>query len=166
MNHKFIRLSLLLGFAFLFSGCPVGIDYPAGYPGKEKIDRELIGTWFNDQDEPAVKEVRISKVDEYSMHAEVTQQGSMYSLDATELTGWCTEIGNMKFVYWQPNSNTDLQFYLYAYKIENGKLITYDVSLLDGGVDAVTSVENYRSQIERSLKKTECLTDTTYWQRK
>lgn len=166
MSGKFISISILFSVAILFSGCPMGIGYPAGYPGKEKIDKDLIGTWFNGEEDPEIKEVRITKIDDYSLRAEIIEAGSMYSLEAKEFTGWCTEIGKVKFVYWLPNSETENDYFLYGYRIDDKVLNTYDISLLDGGVDAVTSVESFRKQIETSIKMEGGLADTIRWERR
>lgn len=165
MNIKFFTTAFLAASVILFSGCPTGIGYPAGYPGKEKIDKDLVGTWTTPDEEKEIKLVRISRIDDFSLKAEVLETGSMYSLEAKEFTGWCTEIGGMKFVYWQPVSETEHDYFLYSYKIKGNNMESYDVSLLDGGIDAVTSVESYRDQIATSIKMTDGISDTIKWSR-
>ncbi len=164
-QHSIISLTLVL-FAFILSGCPVGIDYPPGYPGKEKLDKGLIGTWYNSNPDNEVVEIEISKADDYMYSATVITAGSMYSLESIVLSGWCTEIGGLKFVYFRSVSESEPQFFSYAYNLDGNELETFNFSLLDGGVDAVTSTEAYRSQIETSIKMTGGLSDTIRWMKK
>jgi len=152
--------------AFVLMACPVGIEHAAGYPGKEKIDKEIVGTWYNYKEDPEVKSITITKADEFTLNASVSEAGSMYSLDSKELKGWCTEIDGMKFIYFRPVSETDKNFYHYAYKFNGKNLETYDVALLDGGVDAVTSTESFRTQLQTSMKMAGAFSDTTVWVKK
>lgn len=145
----------------LLSGCPIGLDYPAGNTGTEKIDPNLLGTWTNNEDDPEFGKVTITKASTNSYAIKVENTGSMYSLEVTEFTGWVTKIGGKTFIYSLPNE--DKSYYLYCYEYSDGKLHTYDVGLLDGGTDAVKSTESLRVQIETSLKKDDCLSDEIVW---
>lgn len=49
-------------------------------------------------------------------------------------------------------------------KTENG-FITCDVSLLNGGVDIVTSTSTLRSEVISSMNKTEYCTETLTWEK-
>ncbi len=146
---KLAILLLMLPAVLLFYGCPVGLDYSAGTPGTEKIDKALLGTWVTDKAEHEIKKVTITKIDEYSYKLVVEEKGEMYSVEGDEFTGWVTTIKGKKFLYAKPTS--EAKYYLYNYEVSNNKLTTQDVSLLDGGVDAVTSTETLRKQIETSL---------------
>lgn len=155
----------LIGMAFVFSGCPIGLDYSAGKEGKEKIDKKLIGTWTNSLEDPEVKSVKIEKgTAKNTYKVTVLEKGSMYALNTDNLTGYCTKIANKTFVYFKPSDEN--KYYLYHYEWKKSSLITHDVTLLRGGVDKVTSTETLRSQIQASLKSDSCLTNTQTWSKK
>lgn len=151
-------LPLLL---FLF-GCPIGLKFPPGSPGKEVIDAGLLGTWETKNTDAEFGKAVLKKKDDYSFNVAVSDTRDIYALDETEFTGWNTEIDGQKIVYIQSEGD----FYIYGYKIEGGKLTLYDVSLLDGGTDAVTSTEALRKQIGTSLLKKDCLNDPRIFEKK
>lgn len=141
----------LAACAMLWMGCPVGLDYSLGEPGTEKIDKGLLGTWSNGITDEAVQSVKITEGDNNTYHVEVLERGELYSLETTELTGYFTELKGEKFIYLQPDGEE--KFYHYNYKL-NGKkeLVSVDMALLDGGIDAVTSTESLREQVSNSMK--------------
>lgn len=145
----------------LLSGCPIGLDYPAGNVGTEKIDKKLIGTWTNNDEGAEFAKVTFSKASDYSYNVKVEDVGEMYGLETTEFTGWVTKIGGETFIYALPSGESS--YYMYCYKLEGDKMFSYDVGLLDGGVDAVKSTESLRAQIETSLKKEDCLSSMFIW---
>lgn len=159
-------IALALPLMLLFSGCPVGIDYTLGYPGKEAIDKALLGDWITDGDDPDYRKVTIQQKDKFTYLVEVFETGSMYSLDVTRFTAWGTQVGGKTFLYAQAIGSSDMQYYLYCYEVVDKNTVkSFDVGLLDGGVDAVTSTESYRAQVETSLKMEGCLTDERIWRR-
>jgi len=145
-----------------FYGCPVGLDYPLGNPGKEKIDKNLIGTWTNDAEDPEVRKLTISKNDDYSYKILVIEKGSMYSLETDNLTGWITKIEGNTFFYAKADNEEKYYHYMFHFGGKN-EMTTCDVSLLDGGVDSVTSTDALRKQVAVSMKKIEFCNEITTW---
>lgn len=164
MKRLILNALLVLPFLLLFTGCPVGVDYPLGKQGSEEIDKALIGTWTTDAEDPDYRTVTISKKDNFSYDVEVFETGSMYSLDVTKFTAWVTKVGGKTFLYAQPVKSEDSQYYLYCFEAVDKKTMkSFDVSLLVGGVDAVTSTEAYRAEVEASMKMEDFLSDEKTW---
>jgi hypothetical protein len=86
----------------------------------------------------------------------------MYSLEEDILKGWVTEFGGYTFFYSKPL--IEKKFYHQIYKLTDSKtLVINDFSLLDGGIDAVTSTETLRAQVLTSSKMEGFLgEETTY----
>lgn len=152
----------LAAILLMSTGCPVGIDYPLGYPGTEKIEKKLIGTWYNDKEDHEMKRIRIGKWDNYSYRIEVLEVGSMYSVEDQNFRGWITKIGGKTFLYAKPDNSEE--YYLYCYAMDGKKkMSSWDVSLLVGGVDAVTSTEAFREEVKGSMLMDDFLTEETLW---
>lgn len=152
----------LLGVMLLSTGCPVGVDFPLGYPGTEKIDKKLLGTWYNDKEDHEIKRMTIEKWDNYSYRIEVLEAGSMYSVEDQSFRGWLTKVSGKTFLYAQPLSSEE--YYLYCYQMDGKKrMSSWDVGLLIGGTDAVTSTEAFREEVKGSLLMDDCLTEETLW---
>ncbi|HNF69840.1 MAG TPA: hypothetical protein PLL28_10715 [Chitinophagales bacterium] len=143
---------LLLPLMWVLAGCPVSVDYPLGYQDKDKIDNALIGTWAAADTSAEVQEVKISKIDEFTLAVEVTKRGSMYVEETDFFKGWCTTINNQKFVYFQNAGDNTQGYYSYNYWFEGKQLMTSDFALKVGGVDAVTSIEAYRQEVKASME--------------
>lgn len=141
---------LLLGLvALLCTGCPVGLDYAIGEPGSEKIDQGLVGKWLSENSGAEVLSVDIAKKDDHSYKVTVLERGEMYALETDNLTGWVTTVNGGNFLYLKPDGED--KFYHYQYRFDGKDLVTNDVSLLDGGIDAVTSTETLRKQVATSM---------------
>jgi hypothetical protein len=147
---KLITCCLLAFVLCTFYGCPIGLDYSLGVTGTENIDVALLGTWTCETSEAEVIQVKFAKKNDYVYNVTVLERGEMYSLGTDKLDGWVTSLNGATFLFLKPDDEE--KYYHYVYRIENKKLIVSDVSLLDGGVDAVTSTESLRSQVERSMK--------------
>jgi len=147
-----------------FYGCPVGLDYPLGNPGKEKIDKNLIGTWTNDAEDPEVRKLTISKNDDYSYKILVIEKGSMYSLETDNLMGWITDVDGKKFFYAKPDNEEKYYHYMIQFT-DKKEMTSCDVSLLDGGVDSVTSTDALRKQVAVSLGRTEFCDEKIVWKK-
>ena len=145
MKVKHTLLALLPIMVLLMTGCPVGLDYSLGKPGSEEINKALIGTWVNASEEAEVKKER----------------GEMYSLETNDLQGWVTSVGEKSFLYLKPDGEE--KYYHYCYWMDGENLITCDVSLLDGGVDAVTSTETLRQQVAKSMSMSDWGSETQEW---
>jgi len=156
-----LALSLIV-MMFLFSGCPVGIDYPLDTPGSKSIDKALLGTWISDKEGADIQKVIISKRDKTSYNIEVLEVGEYYSLDTKTFVAWVTTIGKEKFIYAKPD-NED-KYYIYRYKVNGkGSFETNDVGLLVGGIDAVTSTEAFRDEVSKSMKMDGCFSELQNW---
>lgn len=151
---KKVLLALTLPSVFFLFGCPIGVDFAPGNPGTEKIDAALIGQWETADADAEFTSVKLTKQDEYSFHASMLKTGEMYGLDETELTVWNTTVDGQKILYTLSGN----QYFIYGYKQgAANELKLYDIALLVGGMEAVTSTEAYRQEISGSLKKTNCL---------
>lgn len=159
---KLLHLSILVIVITSFYGCPIGIDYPLGTPGKEKINKDLIGIWESNDSEAEVLKVKFEKSDDNSYKVTVLERGAMYGLETDFLTGWVTEIEGKTFLFFKPENEE--KYYHYMIKeMGNGTMVTCDVSLLDGGVDAVTSTEAFRKQVATSMKSAEYGVESITW---
>ncbi len=146
MKKLLVFASLLL----LLTACPIGLDYAPGEIGKEEVNSKLIGTWMlSNPDDAEAKKFSISKIDKYSYKVEVVERGEMYSLETDNLTLYETTINGLHVLYLKPDNEE--QYYMYQYKLEGNTLTIADIPLLDGGIDAVTSTESLRKQIESSM---------------
>lgn len=152
------KLFYLLPLSLLLTACPIGLDYAPGDVGKEKINKELEGTWefqATDTDKDAeVLKVTFKKTNDSSFDVYVDTRGEMYSLDDNQLTGYETKIEDLNVLYLKPlNEN---KYYCYQYKLIDKKTMEIaDIPLLDGGIDAVKSTESLRQQIKASMQKPE-----------
>ncbi|MFN0274686.1 MAG: hypothetical protein ACKVPJ_02980 [Chitinophagales bacterium] len=161
---KGIALLFLALCSILFTACPVGLDHPLGRPGTEKLNENLIGTWYQPDDSFEMKLVEIKKLSDFTMHATVLEKTENYVPEVLEFKGWNTVLDGKNFMFFQDANETG-QFYLYCYELKGDVLTTWDVSLLVGGVDAVTSTEAFRQEVSASLKLPDCLTNMITWKR-
>jgi ABC-type amino acid transport substrate-binding protein len=161
---KYIFIILILPLALLLSGCPVGLDYPLGQPGKEHIDEQLIGNWHCDNTETEVIELSISKQDDFSYRVVVTERGSTYALETDSLTAWVTQLGNKTFFYLKPD-NEDKFYHYMVISADETTLVTCDMALLVGGIDVVTSREALLKEVEASMQKPEFTETVLEWNR-
>ncbi|MEZ4776567.1 MAG: hypothetical protein R3D00_25550 [Bacteroidia bacterium] len=145
--------TMLLVFAVLISGCPVGLDFPLGDPGKEKIDERLLGTWIDQSGEAEMQKLTLTKKDDYTYEVHVLEKGEMYALQVDYLDAWVTTLEGQSFLFGKPHDENDQKFYHYHYVFDGEDLIVHDVSLLEGGIDAVTSREALRKEVVASMKK-------------
>jgi len=158
----FITLILL---AIAFYGCPVGLKYSLGDPGKEKINEKLIGKWVTGNTDAEVKNLSISKNDNFSYNVYVGERGETYSLTTDTLKGWITQLEGNTFFYVKP-SNEDTYYHYFIKELSNNTLSTCDMTLLDGGVDAVTSSEELRNQVIKSMRRSDFCEEPIKWTKK
>ncbi len=155
----FFSVVTLLMLAILNSGCPVGIEYPLGNPNKEKLDARLLGTWVSQSTDSEIKRVKVSKKDDNTYVVEVLERGEMYALETDKLNAWVTYFNGESFLYAMPDDSNDQKYYHYHYVFDGNKLVMSDMSLLEGGMDAVTSQEALRNEVFASMKKPEFLSN-------
>lgn len=164
MKKSTIILLVMLPGIVLLWGCPVGIKYPAGNPGTEKIDPSLVGTWEQPDTNKEIMSVRIAKKDDFSYSISILEKGSLYMGDGDEYEGWVTTINGKKILFSRSLEGED--FYMYEFTVTKKTLTTHDIALLDGGIDVVTSTESLRKQIETSLGMEGGLSEETVWKKK
>ncbi|NLJ06789.1 MAG: hypothetical protein GX437_03860 [Sphingobacteriales bacterium] len=162
MKSVYLFALLLIGSMMLFSGCPVGTDYPPDNPGSKSIDKKLLGTWINNKEDADIQKVVISKGSNNSYDIEVLETGEYYMMSTKKFTGWVTTIGKEKFLYAKPDDEDKYYVYHYTLKGKNS-FESSDVGLLVGGIDAVTSIEAFRAEIEASMKMDDCFSDFITW---
>lgn len=149
---KRLILLCILPLMWVLTGCPISVDYPLGYPGKEKIDDKLIGSWVTADTSAEVISFTIEKADDFSYKVKVLERGSMYAENVDDFKGWNTTLGGKQFIYFQNVSDASAGYYSYCYWFDTaGNLVASDFALLVGGVDAVTSTENYRREVSQSM---------------
>ncbi len=148
---------------FVITGCPVSVDFPLGTPGTEKIDKDMIGKWIQTDTDKEVLKMEITKIDNYSVKLVVAEKGGIYAEDADTFIGWFTELDGKKFIYLRAAADTEADYYTYCYQVNGNTFKSYDVSLLVGGVDAVTSTNAYRLEVSKSLKMEGSLTGEAVW---
>lgn len=163
MKKSTLLFLLMLPSIVLFWGCPVGIKYSPGNPGTEKIDEALLGVWEQTDTNKEIMRVRIAKKDNFSYSISILERGSLYAMDGDDFEGWVTTIKGKKILFSRPLEEQD--FYMYEYSVKGKTLTTHDVALLDGGIDAVTSTESLRKQIETSLDMEGGLSEETVWKK-
>ncbi len=148
------KILFALPLLFLLTACPIGLDYSPGAIGTEVVNENLSGTWVLDEshDDHEVRKVKFTKIDKYSYAVEVLEQGEMYALETSRLTMYQTKIDGLNVMYLKPEGEN--KYYLYQFEMKGNKQFSIgDISLLDGGVDAVKSTQNLRDQIQASKNK-------------
>jgi hypothetical protein len=156
---KIMLFALIIG---TFYGCPVGLDHPLSEPGKEKIEDNLIGVWKNSNADAEITKVKISKKDEYSYTVQVLEKGEMYALETDNFIGWSASLEGKKFLFFKPD-NEDKYYHYVIKELKGTKMISCDLSLLDGGKDAVTSTEALRKEVISSMKMEGFCAETEQW---
>lgn len=162
----FLSLFLLLSCAILFTACPVSTTYPLEKKGAVKLDKALIGVWTTSTEEAEAQSISIKQGKETNTYdVTVLERGSMFMADGDDFTGWLAELGGRRFMVLQQIIEGVPQetFYVYHIKMENGKLISNDISLKVGGTDAVTSVQAYQEEVLASMKMEDFLASEMSW---
>src|SRR5690606_37166989 len=92
-------LIFIIPAMLMLTGCPVGMEYPLGEYGKEKIDEKLIGTWVNNDKSKEAQKVIITANDNLSYTLKVVEKSEdNYMIDATTFKAWITTIDSKKFL--------------------------------------------------------------------
>lgn len=151
MKSRYAGL-LALPLMLLLQACPVGTDYPLGYPGKEKADPGLIGTWEATDASPEVLRASVVPKDAYSYTVEVLAQSDLYMIGSTRFTGYTTILDKQNFFY--VFDRGDSKYYLYHYRLKGKKeLDLYDVGFLEKGIDGIVSTEAFRQEVTASMAR-------------
>lgn len=148
------KLFFLCPFLLLLTGCPVGLDYAPGTVGTEAVDTRFEGTWVLDASTPdhEVQKVTFEKLSKFAYTVTVVEVGEMYSMETDQFTMYQTNIDGLNVMYLKPSDED--KYYMYKFKFDSDKQMTIgDISLLEGGVDAVVSTEALRQEIATSKGK-------------
>ena len=156
--HSLLLVLAIVTTAFFTTGCPVAISHPLGKPGTEKIDGKLLGVWVATSDSADIVKMEIIKKDDYTYAVEVLESGENYMVESNNFDAWFTKLDGKSFVYSKPTDPAKDEYYLYHYSFKDKTLALEDVSLLVGGIDAVTDSETFRKEVSASLKMPDCLT--------
>lgn len=140
---------IFLAAVFLLTACPVGLKYSLGEPGTETIDQDLIGIWECDNKDSEISKIQFVARDKHSLSAKIIEQGASYAVEDLEFIVYQTELEGQLFLIFKGTSETP--YYHYHYKKEGDKISFHDVSLLVGGVDAVTSTTAMREEVRQSM---------------
>jgi hypothetical protein len=159
---RFIKITLFAIIIGTFYGCPVGLDYPIEAPGNEKIDEKLIGTWNNNNPDAEIIRVKISKKDDHSYTVQVLEKGEMYALETDNFIGWSASLEGKKFLFFKPD-NEDKYYHYVIKELTGPKMLSCDLSLLDGGKDAVTSTGALQKEALSSMKMEDFCAETEQW---
>lgn len=146
-------LWLLIPAAFMLQACPMGLDYAMSETGTEPISKKLIGVWENENSKAEVLKIEFFKNTDNSLKAKVLDRGELYSEETDDYEVWQSTLNNKTFLIFKPKGGD--KYYHYQIELKGNELIYNDVSLLDGGVDAVTSTKTLREQIANSIGKEE-----------
>jgi hypothetical protein len=157
-KSKWLLLSVLT-LSIFSTGCPVGLEYPLGDVGKEKIDARLLGTWVAQKESAEMKKLTVTKKDAHTYRVQVLERGEMYALETDWFDAWATNFDGQTFVFGRPDDENDQKYYHYHYAFDGGKLVLHDMALLDGGMDIVTSQMALRVQVRASMKRPEFLSE-------
>lgn len=162
MKKAYLLLSIAC--VILFFGCPVGMSFAPGEPGKELLDERIIGTWTTKDEFSVFKKAEVAKADSSSFRVKLYETTDMFVLgDETELTGWTTRIDEQDFLYLLSAELNE--YFTYGYSLREKGILLYDAALLDGGKDSVTSKESFRAQLATSIKKEEWYAEPVFYER-
>jgi hypothetical protein len=153
---------LLLPLTLLLTACPVGMDYSLGNL-KENIDQNLIGTWEVETESSEIKKVQFLKDSKSSLRVKILERGEMYALETDDLTAYQTVLEGKTFLILKPDGEE--KFYHYQYEMVEGKIVFHDVSLMVKGMDGVTSMEAFRTEVAASMKMENYGTEKTILKR-
>src|SRR3989338_8292247 len=135
---------------FLLTACPIGLNYSLGEPGTEKIDQLLIGTWECDNKDSEISIIQFLPRDKYSLTAKVLEHGLSFAAEDEEFVVYQTVLEGQLFLIFKGSGDSD--WYHYHYRLDGDKIVFHDVSLLLGGVEAVTSTRSLREEVSQSMQ--------------
>jgi len=144
------KLLFALPVLFLLTACPIGLDYAPGKVGTEAVDSRFEGTWTIDPSTPdhEVVKVTFKKQNKFAYAVTVEERGEMYAMETDDYFMYQTTVDGLNIMYLKPSNEE--KYYMYQFEFDGKQLVVGDISLLDGGVDALTSTESLREQIKTS----------------
>ncbi|HRY33046.1 MAG TPA: hypothetical protein P5531_08790 [Bacteroidales bacterium] len=150
-----LRWAAGICLVLLLQACPVSLDFPLGEEGIYPLDKALLGTWVNQGsgEDIEVKEVEVRALDAYTYRITVLQKTGSYMMSDMEFNAWIAKLDGEAFLVIDEGDGQ--KFLHYCYRLKGKQVTLYDMGLLDGGMDAVLSVESLRDQVSRSMKMPE-----------
>ncbi|MGB3007728.1 MAG: hypothetical protein WBC06_14520 [Chitinophagaceae bacterium] len=171
MKQNRIVLLFAIAISFIITGCPVSSSYPLAESSSAlPFDKNLTGTWENNKEDAEVKKIKIEKGSEANTYnVKVQETGELYAAETKNFIGWQVALKGKKFLVLMEtgeNASKDMPYYVYALSLNRNLLTTYEISLLENGTDAITSIKNYQDEVISSMKKEGFLSEKTEWKRK
>jgi hypothetical protein len=158
---KFHLILTLVLLAVLTTGCPHSIFYPLDNIDANKIDNRLLGIWINAHEGASIKKINVVEASPTQYDIEILEHDTLYYLD-NKFKAWVTTIKEWQFIYLKGECNN---YWNYQYRIDGGDILTDDICLLDGGIDALIDIESLRRQVEASIYYPEWGQKTQIWRR-
>lgn len=160
-----VRLIVLFFLGLSISGCPVALPYPLTET-PEPLDPTLLGTWVAQSEEAEIQEVAFTKKNNTTYTVEVLKQGAFYAAEGVDFEAQITRFEGRSILISRSVDAPDEGWFHYDVSVKGDVLVVHDVSLLVGGMDAVTSTQALRKELAASLKNPECLTGELVYDRK
>ena len=160
MKKISIYFSIVLLMFFLTS-CPESTTVPLAVKGSVKIDKALIGTWEADDIDVNLEKFTVSQNDQFSYKVAADIWDEITEDTETEyFIAWAVPVNDQKFIVAQKtvDNKTENTFYLYNYKIENGKLILHSLNVEYSVLNSIKSSEEYMNTLKSAMKKGNFLT--------
>lgn len=146
---KTLRFVCMLPLVLLLQACPVGLDYSLADKHQVPIDARLLGEWESDNPSGEIQSIVFKANNSMSLHATVLEPGDSYALEEVDFTVWQTELEGKTFLVFKPD--VEDKFYHYGVEMDDREIVFYDMSLLNGGTDAVNSSESLRKEVASSI---------------
>ncbi len=159
-----VRLMAMFFLALSMSGCPVALPYPLT-DTPDPLDPALLGTWVALSDEAEIQEVALTKKNNTTYLVKVLKQGAFYAAEGVDFEAQITRFEGRSILIARSVDAPDEGWFHYDVSVKEGLLVVHDLSLLVGGMDAVTSTQALRKELAASLKNPECLTGELVYDR-
>jgi hypothetical protein len=161
-----MRLCVLPALAVMLTGCPIGLDYPAGLHSAHLTDSRLAGTWTAESSDAAVMRLTIAESSPGLYRITVLERGEMYAPETSEFNAWLTSVDGHTILVAEAKENESTTYYHHHIQFDGDDAVAIeDISLLVGGIDAVVSTEALRGEISSSLATGEALTERIWYYR-
>lgn len=152
----------------LLTACPLSTSFPLGQKDEVEFNNLLIGTWSNKAKDPVIKQATISEGEEpLTAKLHVDEKGELFVAVGLDFLVWLTEIEDQTFLVLQQIIDGENQetYYVQHITIAQNVITTHDISLLENGIDAVTSIEAYREEVKASMHNPEFLQEQVEWKK-
>ena len=166
-QKKIMRLisNTLLLFSFIvLCSFPLYIEYPLGEPGKDKVDKKLLGTWEVEDDSRQFFKCEIKEINKFEYRLKVLEKGKQFGLEAEEFKLYTTKFEGEEFLYLQPIGTEKNGFYYFIYKMnDKDKMIVEEIA--DDRIDksALYSPEALKNYFEAKAGQSKYRTGAQLW---